>query len=292
VPKEAEDQELNEEEIESTDDDSGVSGEEEGGATAKEADEPFLAIDERNVYKTREAAIKGFGDTKAALQEERRKREAAEEAAKRFRRAILDGDDDSAKPKRKIDQLSEDGKRKWLDGKPIMEELLDDRYLTREELDRRDQVRFEAKTYRAMDKILEPAGIELQKHQKNRLKSYAIAAIQDKDDPLGEKLVEALNADDPDQFAKLVIAEVMGEEAANGKQRPRDAKGKFVSQEDREKAARLEKAGKNAATHPKAPPDGSGVGTVGTEKTKLPALKSGSRSKLFAEALQRVRGAG
>ncbi len=265
--------------------------------------EYFLEIDERTRYRTQDAARQGIQESNAKLTEYREigspeELKAVREENARLKRShqeLVGNEPDPDSPKRKIDSLDPKVRKEWEESRPVMEEMLDDRYMSKEDFRREQDAKFTAKTDRELDVILQAADRNLNQYEKNRIRASAQQAMHDPNDPLGVKLSQAFTADDPSHFAKLVAANmvpqgIVGEEADKPKStQRRGADGKFRSAEDRDAAARLEAGAQKASQLPKAPPDGGGTATIAGEQTQ-PVLKPGSRIPKLRENIAALLG--
>ena len=265
--------------------------------------EYFLEVDDRTRYKTQDAARQGIQESNAKLREYRdigspEELKAVREENARLKRShqeLVGNEPDPDSPKRKIDSLDPKVRKEWEDSRPVMEEMFDGRYMSREDFRREQDARFTARTDRALDGILQTADRNLNQFEKNRIRASAQQAMRDPNDPLGVELSQAYTADDPSNFAKLVAAnmvpqEIAGAEADKPKStQRRGADGKFRSTADREAAARLEAGAHKASQLPKAPPDGGGTAGISTEQT-LVEIKPGSRIALLKQNIQTALG--
>lgn len=263
--------------------------------------EYFLEIDERTRYETQDAARQGFQESNAKLREYRdigspeELKAVREENArlKRSHQALMGNEPDPDQPK--VDEYDRKQQDLWEKGRPYMRRELDPVYVTKEDLQRKDDARFTARTDRELDGILNGADRKLNQFEKNRIRASAQQAMRDPNDPLGVELARAYTADDPSNFAKLVATNMVpqgiaGEEADKHKStQQRGPDGKFRSTADRDAAARLEAGAQKASQLPKAPPDGGGMAGISSQE-KLAELKPGSRIPKLRENLATLLG--
>lgn len=272
-------------------DDAGHSGSDD----SQGSDEPYLVLDERTVYKDKAAAEKGGRDTKEYLARYQKfgkpeDLERALEENQRLKRALVGGEL-SDEQKDELADLVKDPKlrRDWKNSKPVMKRLLDDEYVTKKQAIKERDEQFEAAIQLEFDDLeatLQKADINIDQRTRKRLRAIALDAMSDKDDPFGNKLVNAFRAHDPKRFVRELVKDSYGEEALEGKKQPRDGKGRFQSPEEIAAAARLEKGGKKASQLPKAPPDGGGAAGGSGATEQLPDVRGGGRRKILAERIK------
>jgi len=149
--------------------------------------EYFLEVDDRTRYKTQDAARQGIQESNAKLREYRdigspEELKAVREENARLKRShqeLVGNEPDPDRPKRKIDSLDPKVRKEWEESRPVMEEMFDGRYMSREDFRREQDARFTAKTDRALDEILESSGRSLDQYQKNRIRASAQQAMHD-----------------------------------------------------------------------------------------------------------------
>lgn len=311
----AEETDQDEESAAGTDDEGHSQDDDEGGA------EPFLKLDERTVYKTREAATEGWKNINRQLgsyrdlgkPDEIRAKLAQAEAREELIETLKSG---TTKEQEKAEEsylatLTPDQRAKWEATKRPTMELLKGEFATPKEVkalqDRIEQLesqattrevnRFRTEALSDLDELLTAGEKELNATGKQRLERMVFAAMQnfadgDKDDEDGQELQRALDAGDHKRFAKAAYRLYYGEEAKvsqNGS-RPRNSDGTFMSDEqiaERNAKARKQAAGDKASRLPKAPPKGGAAATAGGEDGKeLPPVEK--RGSILSKTLDRL----
>lgn len=203
--------------------------------------EPFLAIDERTVYKDPDSAKKGWQDLNAHLgryrklgkPEEIERRLAKAEAREELLKALETGTKTERKEAEEsyLATLPDDKRKAWeASGKPIRELLKDDlgrigkleqelaelkraRETEKSERQTENLQRFRKRALTDLDTVLSENGKTLTAKQITRLEDLALATMQREDDEDGQALLQALNAEDSRKFAVTAARIYLGEEA-------------------------------------------------------------------------------
>jgi hypothetical protein len=324
----AEDVETEEVETEELDETAEVETEQAGqsGEDGKTEDEPYLALDEGRVtYKTKDDAVAGFKHYNEQLGAYRKlgkpaeiERQLTEAKAKQDLLETLRTGTKTEKveaEERYLDTLPAEKRQAWeASAKPIRELLKDDlgkigkleqaiadlkkdRETEKQERQSEGLQRFRQRSLKDLDTLLEQSGKTLTDNQKRRLEKLAISLAGDADDPDGQELLQALNAEDSKAFALKAAQVYLGEEAIKpapngskpgaGDDRPRDPKtGQFLSEDETERRKRA--AADKASRLAKAPPDDSSAASDQGGNTK--PLPIGKRAGTFADKLGELLG--